>query len=279
MKTKKLFIQILLICIISQIKSWTVDSLWEFTMKNITQKSKNFLIDPDNLMDKKQRDFLAIEIPSLYANYGLNMFLFIIKKFDEKNINEKFLNDTIDTLENKIKTELLEKLDKAFISIVSVEDNKYKYKLGNEIKSRAYKRNLKDLKEVTEKYIEKKEYILIFQYQLHEVETIIEGNDDVLPWWDDEQTPIYVDPDSPDFDVDPPVVDPPDNVDKDKQKNKKKNNEKTGNAVFIVIIIGLCFLIAFLIWLFHSLAKRVKRMSVNNIDYNMFDNGGNQFKL
>ena len=279
MKTKKLFIQILLICIISQIKSWTVDSLWEFTMKNITQKSKHFLIDPDNLMDKKQSDFLATEIPSLYSNFGLNMFLFIIKKFDEKNINEKFLNDTIDKLENKIKTELLEKLDKAFISIVSVEDNKYKYKLGNEIKSRAYKRNLKDLKEVTEKYIEKKEYSLIFQYQLHEVEMIFEGNDDVLPWWDDEQAPIYVDPDSPDFDVDPPIVEPQDNVDKDKQKNKKKNNEKTGNAVFIVIIIGLCFLIAFLIWLFHSLAKRVKRMSVNNIDYNMFDNGGNQFKL
>ena len=98
MKMKKLFIQILLICIISQIKSWTVDSLWEFTMKNITQKSKHFLIDPDNLMDKKQSDFLEIEIPSLYRNFGLNMFLFIIKKFDEKNINEKFLNDTIDTL-------------------------------------------------------------------------------------------------------------------------------------------------------------------------------------
>ena len=82
------------------------------------------------------------------------------------------------------------------------------------------------------------------------------------------------DPDSPEFDTDVPVV-PTDNTDKDKNKNKKKN-EKTGNGVFVVIIICLCFLIAFLIWLFFALAKRVKRMNVNNIDYNMFEN---QFKL
>ena len=221
------------------------------------------------------KESLVMEMLNLYTNFGLSNFLFIIKKFDEKNINEKFLNNTIDLIEANIKKELTEKLEKGFISIISTEDNVYKYKYGREIKSRAYKINLRDLKEVTEKYMKTKEFSSIFNYQLREMENIIEGNEDILPWWDDEQTPhIIDDPDSPEFDTDVTVV-PTDNTDKDKNKNKKKN-EKTGNGVFVVIIICLCFLIAFLIWLFYALAKRVKRMNVNNIDYNMFEN---QFKL
>ena len=277
MKMKNMSKIILLICLINGIKGWTGESLWEFTMKNITKSARFFLIDPDNIIENKKKEPLVMEMLNLYTNFGLSNFLFIIKKFDEKNINEKFLNDTIDLIETNIKKELTEKLEKGFISIISTEDNVYKYKYGREIKSRAYKRNLRDLKEVTEKYMKTKEFSSIFNYQLREMENIIEGNDDILPWWDDEQTPhIIDDPDSPEFDTDVPVV-PTDNTDKDKDKNKnKKKNEKTGNGVFVVIIICLCFLIAFLIWLFFALAKRVKRMNVNNIDYNMFEN---QFKL
>ena len=275
MKMKNISKIILLICLINGIKGWTGESLWEFTMKNITKSARHFLIDPDNIIEKKMKESLVMEMLNLYTNFGLSNFLFIIKKFDEKNINEKFLNNTIDLIEANIKKELTEKLEKGFISIISTEDNVYKYKYGREIKSRAYKRNLRDLKEVTEKYMKTKEFSSIFTYQLREMENIVEGNDDILPWWDDEQTPhIIDDPDSPEFDTDVPVV-PTDNTDKDKNKNKKKN-EKTGNGVFVVIIICLCFLIAFLIWLFYALAKRVKRMNVNNIDYNMFEN---QFKL
>ena len=53
----------------------------------------------------------------------------------------------------------------------------------------------------------------------------------------------------------------------------KKKNDNFGKGFYITVIICLVLLIIFLVWLFYSLAKRVKKMSSNSIDYTMFPNG------
>ena len=53
----------------------------------------------------------------------------------------------------------------------------------------------------------------------------------------------------------------------------QKKNDAFGKGFYITVIICLILLIVFLVWLFYSLAKRVKKMSSNSIDYTMFPNG------
>ena len=127
-----------------------------------------------------------------------------------------------------------------------------------------------NLKQLSEDKLKKKKYGDIFKVQLQEIGTVVDPSHEELDWWDPKPY-APTDPDDLDREEDYPDVPAPKNT-------QKKKTEPFGNGFYITVIICLILLIVFLVWLFFSLAKRVKKMSSNSIDYNMFNGQVGTFK-
>ena len=259
----KSFINIIYLCtLISFIKSHSLDSLWDYAIKEINAgKPNKFLVDPDNLVKTKERSYIIYEQDELYDDFSCHSYLFIVKKLDNKD-----LEYLLDELEKKIKEKFKEKkFEKLFLSILSVDDNIYKYHYSNFIKKALNDFNIGMLKNLTEKHIASKDYGSALKSQLQEIKTAVDPEHEDLDWWNPKPY-APTDPDDFDKEEDYPDVKPTYNP-------PKKKNDAFGKGFYITVIICLILLIVFLVWLFYSLAKRVKKMSSNSIDYTMFPNG------
>ena len=71
---------ILIPFLITIIKAWSLDSLWEYTLKN-KPKSTNyyFLMDPDNLLSSESKDNLEKILVHLYSQWSIYGYFFLIK--------------------------------------------------------------------------------------------------------------------------------------------------------------------------------------------------------
>lgn len=256
-------------CLISFINSHSLNSLWELAEKEINSGKKNkFLIDPDNLVTSKELSEVTYIMDELDEDFSCYSYLFIVKKLDNKD-----LTYILTQLEEKIKAKLSnKKFEKLFLSITSADDNIYHYQYSNFIKKIVSEFNKGIMKNLTERYMKSKEYGNAFKAQLQEIRTVVDPEHEELDWWNPE--PIGPsDPDDLDREDLYPDVQPTPNP------SIKKNNETMGKGFYITVIICLILLIFFLVWLFYSLAKRVKKMSSNSIDYTMFPNGQDNSKL
>ncbi len=251
-----------LFSLISFINSHSLESLWELSLKEIKSGKKNkFLIDPDNLVTSKELSEITYVMDELYDDFSCYSYLFIVKQIDNKD-----LSAILTQLEKKIKSELPEKkFEKLFLSILSVDDNIYKYHYSNFIKKALNDFNIGMLKNLTEKHIASKDYGSALKSQLQEIKTAVDPEHEDLDWWNPKPY-APTDPDDFDKEEDYPDVKPTYNP-------PKKKNDAFGKGFYITVIICLILLIVFLVWLFYSLAKRVKKMSSNSIDYTMFPNG------
>ncbi len=252
-----------LFSLISFINSHSLESLWELSLKEIKSGKKNkFLIDPDNLVTSKELSEITYVMDELYDDFSCYSYLFIVKQIDNKD-----LSAILTQLEKKIKSELPEKkFEKLFLSIISVNDNIYKYEYSNFIKKIVTEFNKGMMKNLTERKMASKEYGSAFKSQLQEIRTVVDPEHEDLDWWNPHPY-APTDPDDVDREEDYPDVQPTPNP------SIKKKNEPIGRGFYITVIICLILLIVFLVWLFYSLAKRVKKMSSNSIDYTMFPNG------
>lgn len=112
-----------LFSLISFIKSHSLDSLWEYALKEIEAgKINKFLIDPDNLVTSKEKSEIYYVMDELYDDFSCHSYLFMVKKIDNKDL--KFI---LQELETKIKSKVNKKFEKLFLSIISVDDNIYEY--------------------------------------------------------------------------------------------------------------------------------------------------------
>ena len=251
-----------LFSLISFIKSHSLDSLWEYALKEIEAgKINKFLIDPDNLVTSKEKSEIYYVMDELYDDFSCHSYLFMVKKIDNKDL--KFI---LQELETKIKSKVNKKFEKLFLSIISVDDNIYEYIYSKFIQGIMNEFNKNIMKDLTEKKMASKEYGSAFKSQLQEIETVVDPSHEDLDWWNP-QPYAPSDPDDVDREEDYPDVQPtPSPI-------IKKKSEPLGKGFYITVIICLILLIVFLVWLFYSLAKRVKKMSSNSIDYTMFPNG------
>ncbi len=253
---------ILIPFLITIIKAWSLDSLWEYTLKN-KPKSTNyyFLMDPDNLLSSESKDNLERNLVHLYSQWSIYGYFFLIKKLDTPSIDEEYLSSFINSLTDKISKNINSNLKKSFITIIT-EDRYFIYKIGSEI--RASKKELEKMKKSTQQKLkEENDLSKVFLNQISNLEYIIDPEDDVIPGWEDDPYPVD----------DPDDLDDPQKYD-DNQKDIYPTNPKKefhfGKGFYLTVIVCLILLIFFLIWLFYSLAKRVKKMNSEKIDYNMF---------
>ena len=252
--------------ILSLTNSWSLESLWEKTLKNKGEKKYFFLSDPDNILTEKEIRDLEGHMTLLFNQWNVNTYLFIINKLDSPSIDDEYLDSITNSLFSKIEKEINNKSESTFVSIIIANNKVTKYKLGKKLMQRATKRELERMKENSQKKLKEEERLYtIFLSQFSSIEYIIDGEDDVIPGWDDWPYPN----DDPDDLDDPNNYPDNDNVN---VNNKTKREFVLPNSIYIIIIIFLVVLVLFLIWLFFSLARRVKQMSSGKIDYNMFPN-------
>ena len=206
-------------------------------------------------------DNLERNLVHLYSQWSIYGYFFLIKKLDTPSIDEEYLSSFINSLTDKISKNINSNLKKSFITIIT-EDRYFIYKIGNEI--RASKKELEKMKKSTQQKLkEENDLSKVFLNQISNLEYIIDPEDDVIPGWEDDPYPID----------DPDDLDDPQKYD-DNQKDIYPTNPKKefhfGKGFYLTVIVCLILLIFFLVWLFYSLAKRVKKMNSEKIDYNMF---------
>ena len=265
MKKLSKFPFIISLIIISFSNSWTLESLWEYTLKNKGKSKFYYLSDPDNILTEKEIRDMEGNMLLLYNQWTVNSFFFIINKLDSPSIDDEYLESIINSLYSKVEKELLlltNNTKNTFVSLIIANNKVTKYKLGEKLMKRATKNELERMKQNSlRKFKEEDRVYKVFLSQISSIEYIIDGDDDVIPGWDDWPYPTD-DPDDLDNPDDYPDVEP-----------KRNTNYKLPTSIYIIIIIFLVVLVLFLIWLFFSLAKRVRQMSSGRIDYNMFPNG------
>ena len=263
MKKQLTFIISLMIIYFSN--SWTLESLWENTLKNQGKNKYYFLSDPDNILTQNEIRDMDGNMRLLYHQWTVNSYFFIINKLDSPSIDDEYLDLVINSLFLKIKKELNISSDNSYVSLIIANNKVTKYKLGEKLMKRATKKELEIMKQNSKKKLKEEERLYkVFLSQISSIEYIIDGDDDIIPGWDDWPYPTD-DPDDLDNPDDYPTVEP-------------KRQYTIPTSIYIIIIIFLIVLVLFLIWLFFSLAKRVKQMSSGNIDYNMFPNGAIDLK-
>ena len=193
-----------LFSLISFIKSHSLDSLWEYALKEIEAgKINKFLIDPDNLVTSKEKSEIYYVMDELYDDFSCYSYLFIVKQIDNKD-----LSAILTQLEKKIKSELPEKkFEKLFLSIISVDDNIYEYIYSKFIQGIMNEFNKNIMKDLTEKKMASKEYGSAFKSQLQEIETVVDPSHEDLDWWNP-QPYAPSDPDDVDREEDYPDVQP-----------------------------------------------------------------------
>ena len=193
-----------LFSLISFINSHSLESLWELSLKEIKSGKKNkFLIDPDNLVTSKELSEITYVMDELYDDFSCYSYLFIVKQIDNKD-----LSAILTQLEKKIKSELPEKkFEKLFLSIISVNDNIYKYEYSNFIKKIVTEFNKGMMKNLTERKMASKEYGSAFKSQLQEIRTVVDPEHEDLDWWNPHPY-APTDPDDVDREEDYPDVQP-----------------------------------------------------------------------
>jgi hypothetical protein len=205
----------------------------------------------------------------LYNQWTVNSYFFIINKLGSPSIDDEYLESIINSLYSKVEKELLLSTNNTknmFVSLIIANNKVTKYKLGEKLMKRATKNELERMKQNSNrKFKEEDRVYKVFLSQISSIEYIVDGDDDVIPGWDDWPYPN----DDPDDLDDPNNYPDNDNVN---VNNKTKREYVLPNSIYIIIIIFLVVLVLFLIWLFFSLARRVKQMSSGKIDYNMFPN-------
>lgn len=260
---KKYYLSLLLITIVN---SWSLSSLWDYTKKHAPSSTKYyFLMDPDDLLLSEDRETIERNLVFLYSQYTIYAYFFVVKELNSPSIDDEYLTSFVDSLSERIEKNINSNMKNSFVSIIT-KDKYFKYKFGNGINPS--KKELERMFSSTkQKLREEKDLSKTILNQISNIEYIVDIEDDVIPGWDDDDFPIH-DPD----DLDDPSKYLDDIIPHD-DLYPTNTTKTSGTGIFIVIIICLIFLILFLIWLFFSLAKRVRKMSSNNINYNMFSSG------
>lgn len=79
MKKLSQFPFIISLIIISSSYSWSLDSLWDYTLKKKANRAFYFLSDPDNILTDTELRDMEGNMLLLYNQWTVNSFFFIIK--------------------------------------------------------------------------------------------------------------------------------------------------------------------------------------------------------
>ena len=247
-------------------EKWKLNDIWNFFYKNISQREVTTygLVDPNGYIRKKTGSQFEDYLHFLNDEFGVCMFITVIKKFDESNVTQRYVNVTSLRLFNQIeKTNFDINIDKLVSVIYSVEDKRYKINVGKDYRHKTNARMVYDIFENVESYLEEqKPFLVIFS-----IATKIEGFKNLNPEEDEEEEEEEEVDDSEYDDVRITVFE------KEKEDNIKYNDSSKLSSFYLILSLATLFIItaAYFMIKRNKRIKKSKFLIQKNLDYNLMN--------
>ena len=246
-----LLIYLLLISINIQIQDiWNPEELLKYIKQNIERRLNTTygLIDTNAYIENKITAEFEEFLASLYKNFGMSVFVIIVKQLEDKNL----LNDSTSITFKRFSESNFElNPEKLILMIYSVEDKGYKIVVGKNYKLKTNTGIIGDIYKEVHPYLEEKKVFLVIISTCLKIEgfkSLSEAAADDIEN-DDDEAPI--------------------SENKEKQNIKYNDISKIFPLYFIIIIlVTLLLLTSFFIL---KTSKRLKRLKKLNIGYDTIE--------
>lgn len=239
-------------------EKWKLNEIWTYFFRNISHRNSTShgLFDPNGYIRSKTGKQFEDYLDYLNYDSGISMFFIIIKKFDEDNVTQKYVNVTSLRFFNELLTTKFDiNMDKLVTVIYSVEDKRYKINVGKDYRHKTNARMVNDVFELVESYLEEQKPFLV----IISIATKIEAFKNLNPADDEEEEEEKLD-DSEYDDV--RII----HYEKEYSDSIKYNDSNKLFSLFLILLLITLFII-FVVFFILKRNKRFKKSKLLSQKY------------
>jgi hypothetical protein len=246
------------------LKEWNVDSMIEYAKKKLSWGFDDHgIFNPDDLITYNESKLIEKELNSFAKNFYIFPYIYIVNKLEINDYSDESLYKFIDSFINKlIKNTAIHNKDYTLIILLVTEKEKLFIYIGDKLSKKILKENCLQIINSFSKDIKEKKYGKVLQYALYNVADFYEESlflDDI----EDKKSKR-----GKDIEKDDEIINDNNTID----DKKNKNNQNQNYYFILFIIIGfLLILLALTIFFCLKLAKKLRKISSSQVDYQVLN--------